>query len=456
MASDFDEEDDVEDDAGAPEAAKKKKKRKKKKKKAPQEVDGENHDGATVGEVTDLLEQQQLDEAGEKNDEKGDAEEAKKKKKKKPKGPKQQTDPPSIPICDLFPDGNFPVGQEMEYPIPNDSRTGKNRMTDQDKKAMEGMSQDQYKEIRQAAEAHRQTRQYMQKTIKPGMTMIEICETLESTARKLIKENGLSAGLAFPTGCSLNHCAAHYTPNAGDPTVLGYDDVCKIDFGTHINGQIIDCAFTLTFNNKYDKLLEAVRDATNTGIRTAGIDVRLCDIGEAIQEVMESYEVELDGKTYQVKSIRNLNGHSIGPYRIHAGKTVPIVKGGEAVRMEEGEVYAIETFGSTGKGYVHDDMEVSHYMKNFDAGRVPLRLPRSKQLLSVINQNFGTLAFCRRWLDRLGQSKYLMALKDLCDKSIVDPYPPLCDTKGCYTAQFEHTIILRPTCKEVVSRGEDY
>ena len=31
----------------------------------------------------------------------------------------------------------------------------------------------------------------------------------------------------------------------------------------------------------------------------AGIDVRLCDIGERIQEVMESYEVELDGKTYQ-------------------------------------------------------------------------------------------------------------------------------------------------------------
>lgn len=33
--------------------------------------------------------------------------------------------------------------------------------------------------------------------------------------------------------------------------------------------------------------------------QAAGIDVRLCDIGEEIQEVMESYEVELDGKTYQ-------------------------------------------------------------------------------------------------------------------------------------------------------------
>lgn len=52
--------------------------------------------------------------------------------------------------------------------------------------------------------------------------------------------------------------------------------------------------------------------------------------------------------TKQVKSIRNLNGHSIGPYRIHAGKSVPIVKGGEATKMEEGEFFAIETFGSTG------------------------------------------------------------------------------------------------------------
>ena len=35
-----------------------------------------------------------------------------------------------------------------------------------------------------------------------------------------------------------------------------------------------------------------------------------------------------------VRPIRNLNGHSIAPYRIHAGKTVPIVKGGEATKME--------------------------------------------------------------------------------------------------------------------------
>jgi methionyl aminopeptidase len=52
---------------------------------------------------------------------------------------------------------------------------------------------------------------------------------------------------------------------------------------------------------------------------------------------MESYEVEIRGKVYPVKAIKNLNGHSIGPYQIHAGKTVPIVKGNSTQRMEEGE-----------------------------------------------------------------------------------------------------------------------
>lgn len=58
-------------------------------------------------------------------------------------------------------------------------------------------------------------------------------------------------------------------------------------------------------------LLKAAQDATETGIRTAGVDVRLCDVGEAIQEAMESYEVEINGKTHQVKCVRNLCGHSI-------------------------------------------------------------------------------------------------------------------------------------------------
>jgi len=367
------------------------------------------------------------------------------------KGGKPQTWPPTVPVTVQYPTGKVPVAEEHEYLDANRYRT-----TSAELRERERLFSVSYEEVRTAAECHRQVRKYMQSIIKPGMLMTDMCEQLEDLNRKLVQENGLKAGIAFPTGCSLNHVAAHWTPNSGDKTVLQYGDVCKIDFGTHVNGRIIDSAWTVHFDPQFDLLAEAARESTNAGIRAAGIDVRLGDIGAACQEVMESYEVEIGGKTYPVKSVRNLNGHSIGPYQIHAGKSVPIVKGGEATKMEEGEVYAIETFGSTGKGYVREDLECSHYMKNFDVGHIPLRLPRAKQLLNFINKNFDTLAFCRRWIDRAGEEKYLLALRNLCDVGIVQPYPPLVDMKGSYVAQYEHTILLRPTNKEVLSRGDDY
>ncbi|KAI9226910.1 MAG: peptidase M24, structural domain-containing protein [Piptocephalis tieghemiana] len=358
----------------------------------------------------------------------------------------------SVPDTDkLFSDGVYPLGEVMDYRDDNLWR-----VTDEEKRAEERARKGDYNKVRQAAEVHRQVRQYAQNTIRPGMTMIEICEMIENGTRKLLDATGMNGGIGFPTGCSLNHVAAHYTPNAGDTTVLKETDICKIDFGTHVDGQIVDSAFTLSFDPAHDELLKAVKDATNTGLREAGIDVRLSDIGEAIEEVMESYECVVNGKTERVKCIRNLNGHSINPYQIHGGKTVPIVKNGDMTKMEEGEYYAIETFGSTGKGYVHEGGECSHYMRRFDLDYVPLRLPKAKSLLATINREFGTLPFCRRYLDRAGETKYLMALKALVDAGAVDRYPPLLDVKGSWTAQYEHTFVLRPTCKEILSRGDDY
>jgi methionyl aminopeptidase len=84
------------------------------------------------------------------------------------------------------------------------------------------------------------------------------------------------------------------------------------------------------------------------------------------------------------------------------------------------------------------------------------RSQRSKALLASITKTYSTLAFCKRWLDRSGEKSYALALKNLCDVGIVDPCPPVCDVKGSYVAQYEHTIVLRPNCKEVLSRGDDY
>lgn len=386
----------------------------------------------------------------------------KKRKKKKSKKSRanatKQSDPPRVLVSNLFPSGEYPTGELENYKDDNLYRT-----TDEEKRNLDRLKNDYLNEYRQGAEIHRQVRQWAQKNIKPGKSLIEIAEGIEDSVRALSGHPGLTegdnilGGVAFPTGLNLDHIAAHYSPNFGNKTILSKENVMKVDFGVHINGRIVDSAFTMSFDPIYDNLLEAVKQATNTGIKEAGIDARLGEIGAAIQETMESYECTINGKTYPIKCIRNLQGHDIRQWQIHGGKSVPIIKSNDQTKMEEGEVFAIETFGSTGNGYVRDDYETSHYAKIIDAPKnVALRIQSANKLLNVINKNFGTLPFCRRYLDRLGQEKYLLGLNTLVSNGIVEAYPPLVDKKGSYTAQFEHTILLRPNVKEVISRGEDY
>lgn len=413
---------------------------------------GENH--MVEQEDSDDAEEEVVEGAGGE----GSAQKKKKKKKKskkKTKVPATQTEPPRVGLSKIFTTGVYPEGELQDYAEDNVWRT-----TNEEKRYLERMAMEDefntYNNIRRAAEVHRQVRQYARKTIKPGMSMIDIANLIEDGTRALVEENGFDSGIGFPTGLSINDCAAHYTPNAGDKRILQQGDILKVDIGVHVKGKICDSAFTLNFGPTYNELLEAVQAATNAGVRAAGIDARLGEIGGAIQEVMESYEVVIGTETKRVKCIRNLNGHSIHPYSIHGDKSVPIVDNGDQTKMEEGEYFAIETFGSTGRGYVIDQGECSHYAKIADAPHVPLRLVTAKSLLKTITASFGTLPFCRRYLDRLGESKYLLGLNHLVSQGIVQDYPPLVDIPGSMTAQYEHTILLRPTRKEVVSRGEDY
>ena len=367
-------------------------------------------------------------------------------------GTTTQTTPPSVPIQIQYPkDEDLPKGLEVPHPGSLGVRFKQDKFIAQD----EFMKEKIYC-LRRSAEVHRQVRKHAQKVIKPGMRMLDIVKEIEQTLRYITDAEGFERGQAFPTGCSLNHVAAHYTPNYGDETILGKGDVCKIDFGTHFNGYLIDSAFTVAFDPKFKPLLEAVQEATNMGVKTAGVDVTLREIGENIQEVMESHEIELNGKIYPILCVRNLCGHTIERYKVHAGKSIPIVKGGPETRLEEGEIIAVETFGSTGKGYIRDDLDCSHYMLNFDRPRVPLKHKKAGGLLRTIDKNFSTLAWCRRWLDDLGEKNYIIALKELVDKGVVNDYPPLVDVTGSYVAQYEHTILLKSSGKEIMSVGDDY
>ena len=103
--------------------------------------------------------------------------------------------------------------------------------------------------------------------------MTDIVKNIESTLAFIVEKEGLERGQAFPTGCSLNNVAAHYSPNYGDTTVLSKNDVCKIDFGVHVKGYLIDSAFTVAFDDKFENLVKAAQDGSNTGLKVAGIEV---------------------------------------------------------------------------------------------------------------------------------------------------------------------------------------
>lgn len=312
-------------------------------------------------------------------------------------------------------------------------------------------------DLREGAEIHRRVRQWaVENVIKPGVSLYEMCAQIEEAVRRLSGYQPVMRGLAFPCGCSINNCAAHYTPTSpNDQKTLGPSDVCKIDFGVNINGNVIDSAFTVCFDPKFDPLLNAAKEATNVGVKMAGIDQRMDEIGNAIHEVFDAASIEINGKHYDIKPVSNLSGHSLEPFTIHAGKCIPISRGSSSQRMQEGELYACETFGTTGRGIVKDDgTNVSHYMVRANA---PLpKTPEQRKLLKTLQENFKTLAFTQRFIDYIGEKKYHLSLKRLVDMGCVDSYPALSDQKNSYVAQFEHTFILLPTHKEVLSRGVDY
>ena len=368
-----------------------------------------------------------------------------------------QTNPPTKSIDEQYNClDDYPVGTIMEY-APNNIW----RSTSEEKKELERYFKYKIESMRKAGECHKQIRKYAQTIIKPGIKLIDMVQKIENMLRFITNQNLTECGQAFPTGCSLNNVAAHYTPNKGDETILQYDDVMKLDFGTQMNGYIIDCAFTVAFNPIYDNLLKASKEATTEGVKNAGIDVRLGELGGIIGEILSSYEVEIKGKTHKIKAIKDLCGHTMERFKIHGDKSVPLYKDDNSetsnIKMEEGEFYAIETFATTGTGSTHEKHPWSHFMKSPDAfNNVKIKAGQPKALFKYIDEHFSTMAFCPRWLEESGYTGIDKSLKYLCDHNLVEPYPPLADVEGCYTSQFEHSFMLKPTCKEIFSMDDDY
>lgn len=332
-------------------------------------------------------------------------------------------------------------------------------ITDSYFKKSDDIPDPKYANFRKAALIHKLVRSNIQKKIHSNVSFVDLYKEAESSLKKFIKPTDIG-GFAFPLGISVNEIIAHDTAMLGDDRVLQKNDIVKIDLGVHINGCIIDSAFTsivdgddLT-NTYYEPLLQATADATYTGICMSGPDVELYELSTAINEVIESYELE-DGTA--VNAVFGLGGHNVLPYKVHGGKLILSVphESQKGTRMEEGEIYAIETFATTGYGrFTQLDIgQCNHFMLNEHCHLKQKKLEKNPIYMWAKDTNKG-LPFTQTWVKDVEKAQ--KNLRSGVTDQIIIPFPPLTDKLGSRSSQFEHTINIRDSGVEIFSLGPDY
>jgi methionyl aminopeptidase len=312
--------------------------------------------------------------------------------------------------------------------------------------------------IKVGSSIHKEIRNFIRPHLKPGLKLSELADLIENKCVQLTDGNGINSGIGFPSSLSVNDCAAHFTPSSKYDVTLDKNSILKIDFGVEVNGWITDSAFTIAFNDTYKNLLDGVKEATETGIKNAAVDVNIKEWSKDIQEVMESHEVTIDGKTDHLHVIKNLGGHNILKNQIHGGiflPGAPISHYPDNLKFQKG-VYAIETFGSTKSDTVFEKTkENSLYMNQ---ARTTYKVPKNKtKFYNNLLKNFNTIPYCDRYLDKLYHyDVYKPKMEKLADLKIVKKYPPLHCKEGGMTAQYEHTIHLDEGKKIIFSKSTDY
>ena len=312
----------------------------------------------------------------------------------------------------------------------------KNQSSEKQEQKQQQEEEEKFEKYRKAGKAAKEVREIARKIVQPGTPIIDICERVES---ELLSRG---VGLSFPCNVSINNVAAHYTSPPDDKTVINERDVVKIDFGAHVDGYIADTAFTVSFNPEHNKLIEASERALEVAIDLIkpGVETKL--IGEKIEETI---------KGYGFRPIKDLSGHLLDQYFLHSSKIIPNISVPHGTKIEEGEVYALETFASTGSGSVTEAPYA--YIYSLMPFRVPLRFKGSRQVLGLIQKDFKTLPFAERWLaKKISKAGLKFAIRELTEKGVLRAYNVLSDKKGSLVSQAEHTLIVLKDGCEVITR----
>jgi len=138
--------------------------------------------------------------------------------------------------------------------------------------------------------------------------------------------------------------------------------------------------------------------------------------------------------------VRNLTGHLISRYRLHAGKSVPNVSTITLSKTLPGEIYAIEPFATDGRGFVIEDLN-SYIYRLKTVKRV--KETSLRRLLKVIKNRFDRLPFAERWLKNyMSVTSLRENMRKMLSLKIIQEYPVLVEQSGGYVSQMEDTFVV--------------
>ncbi|MFX1318558.1 MAG: type II methionyl aminopeptidase [Promethearchaeota archaeon] len=288
---------------------------------------------------------------------------------------------------------------------------------------------------RRAGKIASQVREEIRPQVKVGALALDICEAAEA---RIIE---LGGGIGFPTNCSINEVAAHYSSPEEDKTMIQEGDVVKVDIGVHIDGYIADTAFTVSFDPELKTLVEASQESLKKALLLIRPKTNSKDLGKIIEDTIRGYGY---------RPIRDLSGHQLDEYVLHGSKSLPNIAVPYGSVLEEGEAYALETFATTGTGSVHETGQ--HYIYSLNPARIAVRSQGARDIIRLVAREFKSLPFSRRYLTKhVPKLSLALGLRELTTKKVLRQYSVLADSKGSRVAQTEHTFLVNKDGIEITT-----
>ncbi|MHA2231153.1 MAG: type II methionyl aminopeptidase [Candidatus Hodarchaeales archaeon] len=271
--------------------------------------------------------------------------------------------------------------------------------------------------------------------IKPSALILDICQFADDVTTEM------GAFPAFPLNLSFNSVAAHDTAAPGDPREVPANCVVKADIGVHVDGWIADTAKTkaLGRGKKAERLIKSAEKALNSAIEMIKPGVKVNEVSEAIGNTIAAAGFH---------PVKNLTGHTIEQYNLHAGISIPNHKQTSlrfSPKLREGMILAIEPFTTPGDGWVVHGSPPKPLIFSLRPSKAP------KDRLKSIERRFGHMPFALRWLKPEGITLSFKELMEFGKQRIIHFYPPLKEQSVAIVAQAEHTVLVTSNGAEITT-----